>query len=174
MKSRLTTDDTEEGSVMSNRADPTRPKARKTHPFTWFVLALILLIGALFVAGYLPGLIASRHAAIESRAAGVLRKIGQCATEHHSKHGSYPSSLAAMGPAADGCLDAAIAAGERGEYRFSYTPGPADASGRISTYRAEARPVNYRLMRSFLVDESGVLRSTEEDRPAKADDPEVQ
>lgn len=152
---------------------PSPGKVRKTHLVTWLILAFILVAAFLYLAGHYPGLLASRQAAQEALAVSVIQKINQCATIYKSKHHSYPLSLAGMGPEADGCLDGPTAAGKREEYRFSYTPGPADTSGHIATYRVDARPVEYRgrLTRSFISDESGLIRFTDQHRPADANDP---
>jgi hypothetical protein len=135
-----------------------------------------LVVVLLYFSAYYPGLLAARAAAEEASAAAVLRHIGSCATAYESKHHTYPSGLEAMGPAGEGCLDAATVAGRRREYRFSYTPAPAGAEGRVATYCAEARPVEYqgRLTRSFLLDESGVMRFTDQRRAANANDPPLQ
>ena len=57
-------------------------------------------------------------------------------------------------------------------YIFQYVPGPADASGRITSYTISARPVTYRKTgtRSFLLDETGKIRATPEHRAATARD----
>ena len=83
--------------------------------------------------------------------------------------------MAAMGTAAEWCKDVAML-GKRGGYAFSYTPGPADAGGRIATYSAEARPVEYegRRTTSYFMDGSGMMRFTNQDRPANAEDMPVQ
>jgi hypothetical protein len=152
---------------------PSAEKARKTHPVTWLVLLIIVIAALLYFASCYAGLLASRQAAQEALAVRVIHEINRCATAHKAKHLSYPSSLAVMGPAADGCLDAPTAAGKRGDYKFSYTPGSADRSDHIASYRAEAHPFEYRgrLTRSFYCDESGLIRFTDQHRSASANDP---
>lgn len=154
---------------------PSRSNLRKTHPVTWLVLGVLFIVGLLLFSAYYPGWLAARAAADESRARGGLRQIGSCAAEYEAKHQSYPSSLAAMGTAAEWCKDVATL-GKRGEYAFSYTPGPADAGGRIATYSAEARPVEYggRRTTSYFMDGSRVMRFTDQNRPANANDPPAQ
>jgi WD40 repeat protein len=58
-------------------------------------------------------------------------------------------------------------------YRYSYSPGPADAQGNITSYVLSARPLLYKQTgtRSFLVDQTGQVHATEEAREATAADP---
>ncbi len=57
-------------------------------------------------------------------------------------------------------------------FRFTYTPGPKDREGRIGSYTVIAQPIEFgkTACRSFFTDESGVTRSTSEERPATARD----
>lgn len=61
------------------------------------------------------------------------------------------------------------------DYLVTYTPGPADEAGKIATFIISARPVRFGKTgnRSFLLDESGVMRATSADRPASKDDSEA-
>ncbi len=109
----------------------------------------------------------------------------------------YPSSLKILGPPAKGaqasCLAAdliweGLAGGLRGGYRFEYKPGtphrpekggpsPSAAAGcpeGVDTYTITANRVKshrYNWGRNFFTDQSGVIRATDEDRPATAQDP---
>ena len=58
------------------------------------------------------------------------------------------------------------------DYRVTYTPGLADEAGKIATFIISARPVRFGKTgnRSFVLDESGVVRATSADRPATKDD----
>jgi len=57
-------------------------------------------------------------------------------------------------------------------YTFALVPGNPEADGRIDKYSMVARTPNYPNcgVRSFFVDETGVIRYTPEDREAKASD----
>jgi hypothetical protein len=59
---------------------------------------------------------------------------------------------------------------------FTYTPGPADATGRIETYRIDVRPVRfgYGYTRSYLCDPQGRLFFTDDDRRAEPSDPNLE
>jgi hypothetical protein len=60
-----------------------------------------------------------------------------------------------------------------GSYRITYQPGPIDGKGRITHYLLSARPLEFGKTgkRSFVIDDSGEIHSTEEDRPASFSDP---
>jgi len=57
----------------------------------------------------------------------------------------------------------ALGRGIRHGYRYDYRPGPRDEHGRIRSYTICARPIGERHA-SYFTDESGVIRTTEEDR----------
>jgi hypothetical protein len=60
-----------------------------------------------------------------------------------------------------------------GSYRITYQPGPLIGDGKITNYLFSARPLEYEKTgkRSFVIDETGVVHSTEENRAAKLSDP---
>lgn len=127
-------------------------------------------MGALFMMENFVTVQKSRAAAEEAGAASVLRSISHCASQYESKHHSHASTLAEM--ATEGCLDAATVSGKKGEYRISYSAAPSDAIQQITTWHAHAQPIAYRwLTRSFFIDNSGVMRATDEHRPATPKDP---
>jgi hypothetical protein len=59
-----------------------------------------------------------------------------------------------------------------GSYRVTYQPGPSNGEGRITYYLLSARPLEFGKTgkRSFVIDDSGEIHSTEEDRPASVSD----
>lgn len=141
------------------------------------VLCASLLLFALFLFTS-TGLLSIARAARESSALSGVKKINDCAAsfaQAHSEQG-YPRSLSAMGPAGTGCLNKEAVGGQKNGYKFHYAPGPPDATGRIATYSITAGPMRYGSSgsRSFFSDESGHIHYTYEDRPATAEDPEVE
>jgi len=60
-----------------------------------------------------------------------------------------------------------------GSYRITYQPSPANDDGRITNYLLFARPLEFGKTgkRSFIVDETGKVRSTDENRAATLSDP---
>jgi len=100
---------------------------------------------------------------------------------------SYSRTLQQLGPGPPGStcpasgptpqhacyIDATLASGVKGGYRFMYLPGPVDQRGRITAFKVISHPLqpdkcnNY----SFFVDETGVVRVSRGDRDATANDP---
>ena len=153
------------------------------------VIGFVVLI----LAGItVPGTMRSRMAANESSAVASLRTIVTAAVTYSNEYGhGYPPALAVLGPSEPGqkpscraadLVDALLVSGEKGGYRIEYraqapagsaTPGcPTGAT----SFVAVARPLslNRTGIRSFFVDESGVIRAIPEDREATAADPPVQ
>jgi hypothetical protein len=120
---------------------------------------------------------------------GVLRTLNTAMVTYASTYGAgYPASLRALGPPSSGTpgCDAAglipeeMAKGELTGYIFHYTPGTpyagksaSDCQPGVETYTLAARPARYGRCdkSSYFTDESGVIRSTDENRPPTAKDP---
>ena len=100
---------------------------------------------------------------------GTLRMINTAEIAYASTFGrGYSPTLAALGPPADngnptpgaaGLIAGDLAgSGVRSGYRFTYSPGPPDANGRIQTYSISAAPLQPEWGSYFYTDESGVIR----------------
>jgi len=79
--------------------------------------------------------------------------------------GSYSPTLEALKP---------LGQPSTKTYTFTYTAGPQGADGKIKTYTLTARPsapCPSRCSCSFFVDETGIVRKTEKNRPATVHDP---
>ena len=75
---------------------------------------------------------------------------------------------------AAGLIDASLGRGKRNNYVLTYKPGAADAHEKISTYTVRARPIKWQMgVPSFFTDQTGVVRSTTENRAANANDPNI-
>jgi hypothetical protein len=72
----------------------------------------------------------------------ALDRIGECAERYAAAHPAtgIPSSLDALGPSGDGCLDARLAAGDAGGYRVIYVAPLPLAGTRTWTYNVCAKP----------------------------------
>src|SRR5262250_2420142 len=89
------------------------------------VVAIILIIAAIAI----PNLLRSRMAANEASAVGSLRTINTACVTYSTTYQSvgYPSSLAALGPAASATstsadlIDSVLAGGTKSGYSFAYT-----------------------------------------------------
>jgi hypothetical protein len=63
-----------------------------------------------------------------------------------------------------------IRAAQAAGYEIVYIPQPRNSDGTVPGFVILGRPAKPGL-RNYYIDESGVLRATEEDRPATAQDP---
>ena len=115
----------------------------------------------------------------EDAALGAVRLLITCAITymvgHHAK--GFPASVSDMWPSGNNCLDATygepVSEGKpRRGYRFTYrATNPLETVN--TSFEISARPVSYGVSGtlSFYADESGVIRSTAEDRAATYTDP---
>jgi hypothetical protein len=86
----------------------------------------------------------------------------------------YARTLRELGPAGAGLLEPVIASGKKDGYRYRLIAERTTANQPIRHYVLIARPIKrlVKNQRSFLTDESGVIRFTTEDRAAtEADSP---
>ncbi len=85
-----------------------------------------------------------------------------------AQSGTYPPTLEPLGAPARQAAQFAQSEG----YQLQYTPGPAATDGGIHTYEMQARAENSGY-RNFYTDNSGVIRTTSENRDANSLDPPV-
>lgn len=160
----------------------------KVRPFVGDALLCLLvshLVMAVSVGIVLPGLIRSPMAANEASATSTLRTLQTAQLEYLDKYRSgFSQNLKQLGPPDSGpptkeragLVDGVMAGLGRGGpstsfikngYAFSYQVGETGQS-----YTISARPTKYGKsgMRSFLTDQTGVIRATPENRPATAHD----
>jgi prepilin-type N-terminal cleavage/methylation domain-containing protein len=125
------------------------------------VVAIILIIAAIAI----PNLLRSRMAANEASAAGALRTLNTTLVQYTTTYGTFPSTMASLGPAPGGTasassadlIDSALASGTKSGYRFTYTAGTTTP---INTYSINANPVSPGTsgQSGFFTDQSGVIR----------------
>jgi len=118
---------------------------------------------------------------------GALMLINVSAVTYRVSYGSYPPSLAAMGPSPPGVapscrvaglVDDLTASGNKLGYVFEYIPGPpldkhiAGCPVGAKNYVATARPLKYGETgrHSYYTDDSGCIWETTEDRSATRQD----
>jgi hypothetical protein len=133
------------------------------------------VVGIAAVAIILPRLLYPKTASYEASAISSIRTINVAQVVYAQAHPDkgFAHSLAELGPAGDALIDSVLASGERSSYVFVLSAAPPDSSGHIVRYVITARPRHYgkETQRNFCTDESGVLRSTTENRAATAQDP---
>jgi len=136
---------------------------------------VLLVLAAILIPCLMNGMIA----ADESSAIGSLRAIATSQihfSEEHLERG-FAKSLVELRPSVvDGQIDLALTSGTKNGYVFTLTPGAPDASGVIKKYTVTASPQTFGKagVRSFFVDETGIIRYTAENRRASASDPPLQ
>lgn len=131
--------------------------------FTLVEIMIVVAIIALLAAIAIPNLLRARLNSNESAAISALKTIATGAISFRSVNAAYPTNLAALAGATPPYIDTALGAGARGGYDFVLT-------GTATTFTATARPQVFQTtgVRSFFVDESGVIRWTNADAAATA------
>jgi len=118
-----------------------------------------------------------------SRTIGVLRSLNTAAVTYAVTYGKgFAASIANYGPPPKGkplsietadLLAPWVVTGRPGiGYVITYAAGPKSANGSIDSYSITVRPTAWKAGRpSFFTDQSGVIRTTGENRAATAQDP---
>lgn len=134
----------------------------------WGVL-LAVLFGAMwsFLWFIVPGRQGNPTVQSEERAVQALREARAALVDYASAKGDgYPKQIEAVGEPVR--LAAQLA--QSVNYQLQYTPGPVEADGTIRSFTLQARAGNYGF-RNFIIDETGALRATRENRAAISSDP---
>jgi type IV pilus assembly protein PilA len=122
------------------------------------VVAIILIIAAIAI----PNLLRSKMAANEASAVGSLRSLNTASVAYSTTYGTYPASLAVLGPstspsssAAD-LIDSVLSSGAKSGYTFTFSPGTGNMSYSITGAPSTAGVTG---QRNFYTDQSGVIRA---------------
>ncbi len=136
------------------------------------VIPLVLIIAAIAI----PNLLRSRMAANEASAVGSLRSINTAVVVYASTYGSFPRSLAVLGPPLNGhasadsadLIDSVLASGTKSGYVFVYRVHGTE-------YGVTANPATQGTtgVRYFFSDQTGIIR-LETSHPASAESPPIQ
>lgn len=128
------------------------------------VVAIILVIAAIAI----PNFLRSRIAANQAAAVESLRMLNTAETTYSVTYNvGYSQTLNDLAPPASGnptstaagLVDSVLASGIKSGYSFTYTAGPADASGRINSYGITSDPVGSGTGTIYyFTNESGVIR----------------
>ena len=145
------------------------------------IYGVIFLLGA----GLVAILLTEPSPPDQASALGSIRTLNTSEVTYSSTYTQgFSPTLAALGPGptdtapstspAAGLVDAMLAGGKKGGSTFIYTPGPRGSDGIIQTYTISARPIpdcQGKGLPSYFTDQTGVIRMTNEDRPATVHDP---
>ena len=124
------------------------------------VVAIILIIAAIAI----PSFLRAKMAGNEASAVGSMRTLNTACVAYSTSFGQYPQSLTDLGPTASGgtatstsadLIDAALAAGVKSGYTFTFTPGTSNQS-----YTITATPiaVGQSGQRMLFTDQTNVIR----------------
>lgn len=110
---------------------PDRKRRRKAG-FSLIELLIVIAIILIILAVALPKLSNARKFAQEMAAQRALYTINTMQAQYYSQYGSYATSLAQLGPPANGSpnasgadlIDRELANGEKGNYRFTLVATP--------------------------------------------------
>lgn len=120
-----------------------------------------------------PSTTATEAAMSDARVTSILRVAVGCAAAYAilNPQRGVPHDAAEMGPQMARCLDADVTGKQLG-LRFVYQPALPGADGRVSAFELHVRPsvVGRASARSFVVNETGIIRATSENRAARQSD----
>jgi hypothetical protein len=138
-------------------------------------LLFVLASGAMLIAAIwaivwfvLPRPDLPPHAVAEASAISALHDVGGVLSSYQRAENGYPLSIEQVSTQAG---QAFASAREEG-YFLSYRAGSPGADGNVHSFILLARPAYYGY-RNFYLDQTGVIRSTTENRPATKKDPPI-
>lgn len=142
-------------------------------------IRFIILAAALWLAPILPAQQDESMLKNEGRAVATVRLILTCAIVYQTGHPDigFPAVMSDLDPSGINCLDAKYGepvseGAPRDGYRFYYRPS--ESRGEMNTgFEITARPESYggTGTLNLFTDDSGIIRSTTQDRAATSDDP---
>jgi prepilin-type N-terminal cleavage/methylation domain-containing protein len=125
--------------------------------FTLVEIMIVVAIIVLLAAIAIPNLLRARLSANEATAIAAMRTLSTAAESFRAAQSppSYPADLTCLSNTTPPYIDAVLGTGNKSGYTFTY----ADANSG-TTYTVVAAPItaNVTGVRSFFVDESGVVR----------------
>ena len=142
------------------------------------VVAIILIIAAIAI----PNLLRSRIAANQASAVSSLRSLNTAEVAYSSTYSvGFSATLSYLAPqtgtanptsTAAGMIDSVLALGSKSGYTFTYSPGAADATGRVNTYSFTTVPITSSTgTNSYYTDQSGVIRQNSTTTAGSTDSP---
>ena len=149
------------------------------------VVAIILIIAAIAI----PNLLRSRIAANQASAVGSLRTLNTAEINYSTTYGlGYTSTLGDLGPPTSGnpsatgagLIDSVLSGGAataatsvKSGYKFTYSGGATDPSGRINTYSITATPTTVGTTGTnfYYTDQSAVIRQNSTATAGSTDSP---
>lgn len=142
------------------------------------VVAIILVIAAIAI----PNFMRSKVAANQSSAVASLHVLEVAEVTYSTTYGSgFSASMQYLAPGTPGAnpnstaawlIDSVLASGAKSGYVFTYSPGPVDSSGRITTFTFTAVPQNSATgINHYYIDQAGVIRQNATTNASSTDSP---
>ncbi|HVB98284.1 MAG TPA: hypothetical protein VNJ12_02985 [Candidatus Dormibacteraeota bacterium] len=150
------------GANLAPEPVATRRKAQRKG-LLWTLVGAALVIGAVWAMVWLvlPKPDVPDHAEAEAGAISALRQVVKIVAAYDKEQGTYPNTIQEVSGQASAVYSGAHTEG----YSLVYLPGPAGSDGNIHAFVMLARPEYYGY-RNFYVDQTGVIRSTKQNREA--------
>ena len=152
---------------------PAKPAARRQEQRRGLLItiaAALVVVGGILAVFYfvLPKPSVAPPAIAESAAVASLRQAAVAVQAYGRRGGGYPDTIVQV----QDQVNAAFASARHNGYYLVYRAGSPGSDGNIHSFILLARP-DYYGYRNFYVDQTGVIRSTRQNRPATAQDPPV-
>lgn len=150
-------------------AGSTEELQREGNPSRFFIAGGIALLGLWAIAWFVvPWHFSGRMEEAEAMARDSVSQVQVALETYKTEHDTYPPSLNGLPESVWVALKKARSA----HYEIRYTPGPPDASQRITTYSLTARggPPGFA---NYFTDQSQVFHSTTQNREATIQDPRL-
>jgi hypothetical protein len=156
-------DQTEPGSDLA----PQQTERRRSPKL---IIAFVVVVAGIWAIIWLatPLRFENPRPAAEHSALEAVRSIQHQLATYENGANAFPTSLEALGDPARDAAQSAMSGG----YSLRFSPDHLDANGNPQGYTLVAVPRNYGY-ESYYVDQSGVIRSTRDSRPATLQDPPV-
>lgn len=131
------------------------------------LVAAVVLVGAIWAMVWLvlPKPDVPSHAEAEASAVGALRQLASTLAAYKGQEGTFPGTIEQVSNQAMPAFSMA----HREGYSLLYRPGPIGNDGSIHSFVLLARPEYYGYS-NFYMDQTGVIRSTQENREATVHD----
>ena len=149
---------------------------RRRRGFSLIELLIVIAIILIIITIALPRFAKAQMFARETSALAAIRTLHTVQVQYYSQYGRHATSLTELGPpatgadspAAAGLIDATLALGEKGGYKFTLT---ANQGG----YIINANPVSFGTSgsRTFYSDQSMVIKQNYGPEPATANSAEM-
>ncbi|MFQ5655315.1 MAG: type IV pilin protein [Planctomycetota bacterium] len=128
---------------------------RRSEGFTLIELMIVVAIIAIIAAIAIPSLLSARISGNEASAISSMRTLSTVSEQYRARFSTYPADLNTLATAVPTpYIDATLGAGSKSGYTFAYV-----GAGATWTCTALPTAAGSSGVRSFFVDESGVIRA---------------